>query len=209
MDNWSRLEEIIKWAGLSTHSFAMRIGLNRSENLYQIKRGRNGISSELADRIIKFFPEIDRRWILSGEGYMFNAEPVCYEEAKEGIPFYSGDMEEIITGFREMTPQSYIKLPIICDCDLGLTMSGDSMTPDIDPGAIIILKQVDTQYISYGERYLVVTDRNILLREIHPVEETGKLMLVPANRVKYDSQAISAKSIKHLFLLRGIITVKA
>ena len=209
MDNWSRLEEIIKWAGLSTHSFAMHIGLNRSENLYQIKRGRNGISSDLAERIVRFFPEIDRRWILSGEGYMFNSEPVCYEKAKEGIPFYTGDMESIITGFREMTPQSYIKLPMICDCDLGLTMSGDAMAPEIEPGATLLLKQVDPQYISYGERYLVVTARNILLRDIHPDENSGKIVLVPVNKARYDRQTISVKSIRELFLLRGVITVKA
>ena len=48
LDDWQRIEKIVRWTGLSVNSFALSIGLNRSENLYRIKRGDNGISKELA-----------------------------------------------------------------------------------------------------------------------------------------------------------------
>lgn len=50
--NWSRLESVIKWANMTVNYFARYIGLTRGENLYRIKRGDNGISRDLADRIV-------------------------------------------------------------------------------------------------------------------------------------------------------------
>ena len=71
LDDWQRIEKIVRWTGLSVNSFALSIGLNRGENLYRIKRGDNGISKELAELIAARYPEISRAWIITGEGGMF------------------------------------------------------------------------------------------------------------------------------------------
>ena len=60
-NNWQRIEAVIKWANMSTNYFALYIGLARGENLYQIKRGNNGISLDVADRIVSKFPQVDRK----------------------------------------------------------------------------------------------------------------------------------------------------
>lgn len=71
MTDWQRLEQVIKWTGFSTNAFAMGIGLRRSENLYQIKRGNHGISKELAELISTKYPSVNRAWLLTGQGEMF------------------------------------------------------------------------------------------------------------------------------------------
>ena len=70
-NNWQRIEAVIKWANMSTNYFARHIGLARGENLYQIKRGNNGISRDVAQRIVAKFPQIDKLWLLTGDGQMF------------------------------------------------------------------------------------------------------------------------------------------
>ena len=65
-NNWQRIEAVIKWANMSTNYFARYIGLARGENLYQIKRGNNGISLDVADRIVSKFPQVDKLWLLTG-----------------------------------------------------------------------------------------------------------------------------------------------
>ncbi len=65
-NNWQRIEAVIKWANMSTNYFARHIGLARGENLYQIKRGNNGISLDVADRIVSKFPQVDKLWLLTG-----------------------------------------------------------------------------------------------------------------------------------------------
>ena len=80
MDCWQRIEAVIGWAKMSTNGFAWYIGLARGENLYQIKRGNNGISLDVAERICAKFPQIDKLWLLAGDGQMFIRE---HEESAE------------------------------------------------------------------------------------------------------------------------------
>lgn len=78
LENWERIESVIKMAQMSTNAFARHIGLPRGENLYQIKRGNNGISVDLANRICDKFPQVSKLWLLTGDGDMLapNAEPL-------------------------------------------------------------------------------------------------------------------------------------
>ncbi|MCD8186475.1 MAG: hypothetical protein LUD68_08550, partial [Rikenellaceae bacterium] len=50
-----------------THAFTLHIGLPRSENLYQIKKGNHGISKTLAETIHRFYPPCSVGWWISGE----------------------------------------------------------------------------------------------------------------------------------------------
>lgn len=69
-EQWQRLSAVIAYAKMTTNAFARHIGLPCGENLYRIKRGQNGISRGVADRIADKFPEISKGWLLCGEGEM-------------------------------------------------------------------------------------------------------------------------------------------
>lgn len=68
--DWKRLEEVIAATGHTVNSFARHIGLPRGENLYQIKRGNNGISRDVAERIHAQFPQYSVAWLMFGEKVM-------------------------------------------------------------------------------------------------------------------------------------------
>lgn len=97
MTNWQRLEQVISWSGHSTHAFAKAIGLKRSENLYQIKRGSFGISKELARVITVKYPQINYAWLLTGEGSMINTIKEDTPPPRGVIPFYDVDALEVLT----------------------------------------------------------------------------------------------------------------
>ena len=61
---------VVAYSRMTTSKFARHIGLPCGENLYRIKRGQNGISRDVANRISQKFPEISIGWLLCGEGYM-------------------------------------------------------------------------------------------------------------------------------------------
>lgn len=90
---WERLAEVITYSGLSVNAFAKAIGLKRSENLYQIKRGNNGISPKLAKRISRAFPCFSVAWLIFGEGVFEAEKPILFvnqphETSIRIIPFY-------------------------------------------------------------------------------------------------------------------------
>ena len=69
-----RIAALLDYTHLNGKNFALRIGLRYPDSIYHIQRGRNGISDKLADRIVMAFPEIDKGWLLSGEGDMLRSE---------------------------------------------------------------------------------------------------------------------------------------
>lgn len=68
MDNWQRIDSVIRWANMTINYFALYIGLPRGENLYQIKKGNNGISRNLADKIVTKFRKSAWRGCLPARG---------------------------------------------------------------------------------------------------------------------------------------------
>lgn len=85
---WERLAEVIAYSGLSVNAFAKAIGLKRSENLYQIKRGNNGISTKLAESINRVFPRFSVAWLISGESEAVLFVNHLHETSLRMIPFY-------------------------------------------------------------------------------------------------------------------------
>lgn len=73
---WERLYAVILWAEMNPNSFAKQLGYPKAETLYRIKRGLNGISRNLADRIVLSFPNISKGWLLSGEGSMLRGDNI-------------------------------------------------------------------------------------------------------------------------------------
>ena len=114
--NWSRLESVIKWANMTVNYFARYIGLTRGENLYRIKRGDNGISRDLADRIVSVFPEIDRVWLLTGVGRMLLSD----NDRGEQIPYYDSELETTLADIDRIEPADHIYMPMINGCDLAI-----------------------------------------------------------------------------------------
>lgn len=83
---WERIEAVIKMAQMTTTGFARHIGLARGENLYQIKRGNNGVSFDVADRIVAEFPEVSKLWLLTGDGQMINGDAPAGPWSNIGTP---------------------------------------------------------------------------------------------------------------------------
>ena len=76
-ETWERLEAVIHWSNMTINAFARHIGLLRGENLYQIKKGNNGLSINVANLICEKFPEIDELWLLTGKNSMLLSEDKC------------------------------------------------------------------------------------------------------------------------------------
>lgn len=217
MTDWQRLEQVIKWTGLSTNAFAVGIGLKRSENLYQIKRGNNGVSKDLADMITRRYPAVNRAWLLTGDGEMFSVEaaaevpvPVVRENA-EGIPYYNTDAIRLVCEtLRRHTPEYFINVPGFGDCDFAAAVTGDAMAPEVPSGAIVALKQVDPEGpVLPGEIYLAVTPEFALLRYVKLDRKVPDgLWLAPPPGSAEESVGIRRKRLVRLYLVKGIVIHK-
>ena len=206
MDKWNRLEAVIRWTGMSVNAFALHIGLKRSENLYQIKKGNNGISSDLADLITTKYPQVSKAWLLTGEGEMFLSDRVQHITGR-AVPFYESDSVLADPGrLKEAKPAYYLALPDFNDCDLAVAWNGDSMEPAIPAGSKIMLKRTEGRNILFGGTYLVVTREFTVVRDLRRVpEDEERVRLVPRNTENYDDLVVDREDIKAIYSVKGIV----
>lgn len=200
--NWPRLEAIIDWAGMSVNSFAHHIGLSRAENLYQIKSGKNGVSRNLAMRIVEVFPEISAGWLLTGEGSMLASANATTRD----IPFYEGDnVWQNLMNLKDLEPTSYVSLPAVGVCDCAVRCNDDAMSREILPGTIAFLRKVDVKSIIPGSICVVVCPDFVVLRRVRFVKspEGEKLVrLEPANK-SFDVMEIPVEIVSNTYCVVG------
>lgn len=212
MNNWQRLEQVIKWTGMSTNAFAIAIGLKRSENLYQIKRGNFGISKELARLITVKYPMVNRSWLLTGDGDMLvdavagKHKELPLESIYGSIPFYQADIISIAHGIEDQKPLYNMVLPMLKGASFAAPCYGLAMEPNIPHGSTVIVREVVLGAILPGEIFLVVTNEFVVLRRVRYVEgDTESLRLTAENREQFDDIIVKKESITKIYLVTGVI----
>lgn len=215
MNNWQRLEQVIKWTGLSTNAFAKVIGLKRSENLYQIKRGSFGISKELARLITTKYTIVNRAWLLTGEGKMLkmsasdNESEMMNNLIKGLIPYYPIDIVSFASNVFPTKPTHNLVLPMFIGATFATTCVGNAMRPSVPNGSIVVLRDSSVNSIVPGETYLIATNDFVLIRTIRTIDSNeNKIMLVADNREQYDNIILEKTEINKIYIVLGVIINK-
>lgn len=182
---------------MTTNYFGRYIGLARSENLYQIKVGKNGISQNLARRIVEKFPELSVGWLLTGEGDMFSKG-----STNGRIPFFDCDVVgRGLLRLDEIKPDYRMNIPTIEDCDYAFRSYDVAMSNEIAVGSILFLKKTAVEAIIPGGMYVVICPKYIILRKVRLITSAdGSLTLVlePAN-AGFDSITVKLDDVKEIY----------
>lgn len=206
-DNWSRLLRVIERFGKSINAFAMQIGLPRAENLYHIRKGNYGISEDLADRIIKQDPAIDRTWLLSGVGNMLKNETL----EQEKLPFYIDEVEEILPGIGCIEPSGYLELPYKTNCDIVIRSFSRPMSDTISAAQDLFLKRTDIDGVVQGNEYVLMLNRptdNVIWRRVRWVAgNTNQWRLVARNREEFHDIFIDKSEVMQAWRVIARLTV--
>lgn len=225
MTDAERINTLLGYTKLNGKNFALRIGLSYPDSIYHIQRGRNGISDKLADRIVMAFPEIDKGWLLTGEGDMFRAAARCSgivhplpaftTDARVGrqqVPLYDF---EAVAGLvpiftNQNTPIDYISIPDLPKCDGAVYVRGDSMYPLLKSGDIVMYKQIQDYYnIIWGEMYLISFnyegEEYITVKFIKKVEEKPDMVLLVSHNPHHAPKEIPVSAIRALAMVKASI----
>lgn len=203
------IDKLLEFFQLNAKSFSEKIGLDRPQAIYDIQNGKTkGISPRMADKIISAFPEVDKAWLLSGEGEMLK------EATDVTIPShrirYWVDVDATaggVTQFDDMMSSQYIDLaiPEFRDCTDAVNLYGDSMLPLYKSGQIIILKEWKESFIDYGNVYLVITKKgNRMVKYLRKGSDADHVLCVSENK-EFDSFEILMDDILRLYLVKGSI----
>lgn len=204
-DGWARLSVVVEESGLTLHSFALAIGLVRSETLYQIRRGQIGISAKVADLIVAAYPQFSKAWLLTGYGNKY-ADPAS---ATGHIPFYNCNLSNIVN-LERLEPESYLFLPMASSADFAIIYHGEDMEPSVPSGTVLLLSKVDVKSVVYGNDYVVQTSHFVTLRRVRRDEggDKSQLRLEADNPQRFDDIVVRQDDVETIFAVKARIILK-
>lgn len=216
-----RLKKIIEeYYKISPVEFAKKYKDTKAVKTYNILSERNGLSNKMLETILLAYPEINKTWLLTGDGEMLKTKErdgvitISQNDlnCKKGTPVYDID---VTCGFdsrslRDEEIVGYVDLPYISkDGRHIVSATGESMTPIVKDGDKIVLKELMSwDLLYYGQIYIVVTEDFRMMKYIHkhPTDST-KVVLKSENK-HYDDIELPKKLILKLFIVENILSIK-
>lgn len=170
--NWERLCKVIEYSGLSVNAFARAIGLSCGETLYQIRRGNNGISPNVAKRIHQKYPDFSLAWLMFGCGESLSE--VSGSVAR--IPVYRTLPERLFRG--EPDNCLILSAASAVGAECAVPYADDLLNPFLRNSLLLLREQKGA--ILYGNIHLVETEHFRLFRILQPAPDRSvRLTILP------------------------------
>ena len=214
-----RIKELIKEMGISQNEFASRIGTDCSNFSKQIN-GKLAITSVLTNKIIVELG-ISKEWLIEGKGEKHKNTTISNSKtitlptniiratATEGAKVYDIDVTAGPSGrslmFSSEQVIGSINVPFINPENYIVKVSGDSMSPVINNGDMLAIREVkNLNLIFWGQIYVVLLDDYRMVKYIRKHNNPEFVILKSANK-DYDDIEIPRDEIRALFVVENII----
>ena len=208
MNDKERIEALMREYGLKPRKLALSVGVT-PQNIYDIQKGKHGISKELADKISTKYLNISRLWLLTGEGEMtWQGKRIPLYDDTATIGGLNGTVACVDDAAR---PTEWIDAgDWFPTATSAIHHYGDSMV-EYPSGCILALKRVnDPHLLINGENYVIETDEFRITKQL---QDDGEAIIAystnretyPDGRLIYAPIHILKSDIRHLDLVLGCI----
>lgn len=185
MGDYQRIEEVLRHYGLSARALALALNLKSPQVFYDIKAGKCGISKELATKIQEHFLNISAAWLLTGDGNMLRGEGSMLNAAGKNAPTddstkpfalvplinidsVGGVHSNNTISASEQYTINKIPFTDAREGDVAILQSGNSMSPTIPPGSVLLIREVVDwrEYLDSGVYVIWLKDDRRITKEI-------------------------------------------
>lgn len=105
-----RLVDLINELNLNTRSFAITCGFSQPTTIYSVIKNNSKLTKNTLDKICNRFSEVNRDWLLTGLGKMFNETNATSDDltvtAKQVIDELEYQLKEITNSIKTQTEES-------------------------------------------------------------------------------------------------------
>lgn len=182
-----RLLKYIEFKGLTKASFQKAAGLSNG----YLDKLRQSPSPDKIEQISNAYPDLNRVWLLTGEGDMLiqdNAkaeEPSVDSSPQCQVPLIpiaaqGGSLGEFASRLHEYDCEKVISP--IKGVDMAICVSGDSMAPEYPSGCQILVKKINERaFIDWGRVYVLDTVNGAVIKKVLPSDSPDKVLCVSIN----------------------------
>lgn len=168
---------------------------------------RKSIPSAKITKIAQIYPDLNRDWLLYGEGEMIlpakeTAETVLQTEGYEvpllPVSAFAGNI------------QAWSQSVALNDCekvispipgvDFAIRITGDSMEPEFQDGCMVLIKRIDESiFIPWGHPMVIDTCNGALLKDVYPSDKGSRYIEARSINPKYPPFEISLENIYGIY----------
>ncbi|MDE5808273.1 MAG: hypothetical protein K2H76_09155 [Muribaculaceae bacterium] len=165
----SRLLHLLKEKRISQTEFARLMGVSPT----YIGAMRKSISDLRLKKLLEVFPDLNRDWILFGEGEMLN-ETEEKEDLAEGylvplIPVraFAGNLQ--LWAQSVMLSECEMVVSPVKGVDFAIRIAGNSMEPEFQNGTMLFIKRINERaFIPWGNPMVIDTENGVLVKAVYP-----------------------------------------
>lgn len=207
-----RLLSFLKYKRLTQAEFTRRI---ETSSTY-VSAIRKGISPSKLKKICEIFPDLNRDWLVYGEGEMLldnperqtkNIDP-GFETLLLPVEALAGSLQMWSEGVRQQDCRRIVSP--ISGADYAIPIKGDSMEPKFHDGSTLLIKRInDKAFIPWGHPMVIDTENGVLIKRVMPDDESkdGEYIKVESINPAYPSFRIPTSSIFGLYRVMGTVDI--
>uniref|UniRef100_UPI003FF117B6 S24 family peptidase n=1 Tax=Phocaeicola plebeius TaxID=310297 RepID=UPI003FF117B6 len=140
---------------------------------------RKGYGQEKLNNVLTVFPELNREWLLYGEGSMLNEDLSCTSSLKKKeeksdtrprIPYdaAAGTLTETIEGVTEYQCEEVPVISAFPHYDFTIRVVGRSMEPEYFAGdEVACLKVNEKRFLQWGRVHVLDTTQGVVIKRIY------------------------------------------
>lgn len=204
-----RTLEFIKFKGLTMKAFEQRCDLSTG----YVTSMRKGYGSEKLNNVLTAFPELNREWLLYGEGDMLSStssaqpqpsvknERVVDDEAYKvplvPISALGGSLNDFNTAVCRDDCETVISP--IKDIDMAIKISGDSMEPEYPSGSTVLIKKINEHaFLEWGNVYVLSTCNGTVIKRLMPTNDPNTVLCESINP-KYPPFEVNLENVNGVY----------
>lgn len=207
----TRLLEYLKSKRISQTEFTRNLGVSST----YIGAMRKGIPADKLRKVSQLYPDLNREWLLYGEGEMLidpdSTKTVArhseYETLLLPVEAYAGNLQAWSGGVLERECRRIVTP--ISGADFAIPIKGDSMEPQFHDGTTLLIKKInDRAFIPWGNAMVIDTENGVFLKKIFPDDskdpaEKNRFVIAKSINPEYPPFKIPTESIYGLYRVMG------
>lgn len=210
MKKIERFDKYMEIKGLNDNKVTVQLGLSIGVLGKSRKEGRD-LSDKVIEQILNFYTDLNRTWLLTGEGNMLKSDNDIKEEKEyspcEDVTFVplvpvaskGGNIDEYTSSVK-LSDCEKILSPTP-NAEIAITIRGDSMFPKYPNGTIAFIKEIDADlFIEWGRVYVLNTVNGSVTKVLTPSKKKGYIRCESLNPdKKFAPFDVPMKSIKGIY----------